>query len=469
MRARSGGFTLLELLVALFIAAIIFAMGYGAINQALKSHDTLKEQQAQLLGLQTAMRVLEQDFVQAAPRPVRQPVGDDRRRAPSSAHRRARSRSLALTRAGWSNPAGLQRPGLQRVAYFLENEHAAARVLERARSDAGQHHRQARPDEPREGRDRPLPGRQSPVAGRSGRRPRAARPCGTEDRRCATRPLAVEITLDTEDWGKIVRIIEIARMNARRACTASATALRAAARQRGIALLVAVLLVALGTIIAAAVAYENAMTARRGTATYAFDQSILDRARAPRRSPPTACARSCRATAKRYDLRRPGLGQALRSAGGGARGHARPPRSRTAGALQPQQSRRSPTACPTSAQVAAFTHAAGAGRARAQVGGLHRRLDRPGHDRRASPTGPRTASTWGRRRPTDGQPLHHEHQRAAGAAGVRARPLPDARARTSRRCRTGAKLNVCTASAVVLDAYLARGTRPTSAPTRAKR
>ena len=32
---------------------------------------------------------------------------------------------------------------------------------------------------------------------------------------------------------------------------------------------------ALGTIIAAAVAYENAMTARRGTATYAFDQSIL--------------------------------------------------------------------------------------------------------------------------------------------------------------------------------------------------
>ncbi|HEY2807303.1 MAG TPA: type II secretion system minor pseudopilin GspK [Steroidobacteraceae bacterium] len=45
--------------------------------------------------------------------------------------------------------------------------------------------------------------------------------------------------------------------------------------QRGIALLVAVLLVALGTIIAAAVAYENAMTARRGTATYAFDQSIL--------------------------------------------------------------------------------------------------------------------------------------------------------------------------------------------------
>jgi len=46
-------------------------------------------------------------------------------------------------------------------------------------------------------------------------------------------------------------------------------------QQRGIALLVAILLVALGTIIAAAVAYENATAARRGTATYAFDQALL--------------------------------------------------------------------------------------------------------------------------------------------------------------------------------------------------
>jgi general secretion pathway protein K len=45
--------------------------------------------------------------------------------------------------------------------------------------------------------------------------------------------------------------------------------------QRGIALLVAILLVALGTVIAAAIAYENAMSARRGTATYAFDEALL--------------------------------------------------------------------------------------------------------------------------------------------------------------------------------------------------
>ncbi len=45
--------------------------------------------------------------------------------------------------------------------------------------------------------------------------------------------------------------------------------------QRGVALIVAILLVALGTIIAATVAYQNAMTARRGTGTYAFDESLM--------------------------------------------------------------------------------------------------------------------------------------------------------------------------------------------------
>jgi len=40
-------------------------------------------------------------------------------------------------------------------------------------------------------------------------------------------------------------------------------------------MLVAILLVALGTIVAAAVAYESAMATRRGTATFAFDEALL--------------------------------------------------------------------------------------------------------------------------------------------------------------------------------------------------
>jgi general secretion pathway protein K len=49
---------------------------------------------------------------------------------------------------------------------------------------------------------------------------------------------------------------------------------RGTASQRGVALITAILLVALATVLAATIGYENAMTARRGSATFAFEQSV---------------------------------------------------------------------------------------------------------------------------------------------------------------------------------------------------
>ena len=209
MRTRSGGFTLLELLVALFIAAIIFAMGYAALNQALRSHDTLKEQQAHLLGLQTAVRVLEQDFLQAAPRPVRQPVGDPPAQAALVGLPPGAQPIVALTRNGWSNPSGLQRPGLQRAAYFLENgtlrreywnvldPTLASTTAKRDLLDHVKSFTVRYLDAYHNWQD------QWPPAG-------GCPTCQSDDQGLRQRPLAVEITIETEDWGKIVRIIEIA-------------------------------------------------------------------------------------------------------------------------------------------------------------------------------------------------------------------------------------------------------------------
>lgn len=45
--------------------------------------------------------------------------------------------------------------------------------------------------------------------------------------------------------------------------------------QRGIALLVAILLVAIGTVLAASIAFDSAMSARRGVAILALDQSLM--------------------------------------------------------------------------------------------------------------------------------------------------------------------------------------------------
>jgi general secretion pathway protein J len=204
---HSSGFTLLELLVAMFIAAIIFAMGYGAINQAVKSRVELQEQQAKLLELQTAVRVMEQDFVQLAPRPIRQPVGSDyypalmSNNTSTSSSGNATQPVVALTRAGWTNPSGLQRPALQRVAYYFEkgtlrreywtvldptqtSQPVKRDILTHLKSVSLRFYSQGQTWGP-----------QWPLSQRPDDYP--------------TRPVAVEITLETEDFGKILRVIEL--------------------------------------------------------------------------------------------------------------------------------------------------------------------------------------------------------------------------------------------------------------------
>ncbi|MBV9344329.1 MAG: type II secretion system minor pseudopilin GspJ [Gammaproteobacteria bacterium] len=207
MRAARG-FTLVELLVAVFIVAIVFAMGYGAINQAVQSREILRDEQTQLLGLQNAIRLLEQDFVQAAPRPVRQPVGDEPAQAAMIGAAPGAQPVVAFTRNGWANPAGLQRPGLQRVAYRLENgtlRREYWNVLDPTLNSPLVHrdlleHVKAFTvrylDPNHQWLDQWPPLTNCPTC--------------TNEQALRQRPLAVEVTIDTADWGKIVRIIEIA-------------------------------------------------------------------------------------------------------------------------------------------------------------------------------------------------------------------------------------------------------------------
>jgi general secretion pathway protein J len=154
---RAQGFTLIELLVALFITAIMFAIGYRALEQAFRSRQEVEEQSARLIALQQAFRVIEQDFELLQPRPIRQLTGDGYLPAimssanagtmlgntsstldgssPSTSSGSSSSVTLGMistlnggtlplvsfTRGGWTNPAGLPRSELQRVSYSMEN------------------------------------------------------------------------------------------------------------------------------------------------------------------------------------------------------------------------------------------------------------------------------------------------------------------------------------------------------------
>jgi general secretion pathway protein J len=220
---RQSGFTLIELVVAMFIAAVMFAIGYGAMKQALTSHAALKDGQAHLLELQNAVRVMEQDFVQVAPRPVRQPVGDEpaqpalaggisatQSALSSSSSSTGATPIVAFTRAGWANPKGLQRTGLQRVAYFLENGTLRREywtVLDPTlasttiRRDLLTHVKAVTlryMDVSHQWQEQWPPTTNTTLINQA------------QEATLRQRPLAVEITLDTEDWGKVVRIVEIA-------------------------------------------------------------------------------------------------------------------------------------------------------------------------------------------------------------------------------------------------------------------
>jgi general secretion pathway protein J len=231
---KHRGFTLIELLVALFIAAIMFAIGYGAINQALQSRGNIRRDQRDLLQLQSAMNTMEQDFVQLAPRPVRSPDGNGYlpclQGSPSSessdssdsadASDTASSDSadaadtapplVVLTRGGWSNPMGVERTELERVAYVFDNgtlvrEHwnvldptlsalpVKRNLLKHLRSVSFRYMQ---------------PATHSWVDIWP---PSSVRAESLADSSFRQRPMAVEVTLDTKQWGKIKRIFEIAQ------------------------------------------------------------------------------------------------------------------------------------------------------------------------------------------------------------------------------------------------------------------
>jgi general secretion pathway protein J len=202
-RRSLQAFTLIELLVAIFVSAVVFALGYGAITQALENRVAIESQQARVNALQKTVRLMTQDFVQLAPRPVRQPVGDGWQPA-FEAQADKVGPLVAFTRNGWANPAGIQRPGLQRVAYVFEDgklvrEHWP--VLDATLAS--------------EPVRRELLAELDTVSFRfmdGGHQWNTEWPIiqpGNQEYTLRMRPIAVEVTLELEDWGRIVRLIEV--------------------------------------------------------------------------------------------------------------------------------------------------------------------------------------------------------------------------------------------------------------------
>jgi general secretion pathway protein J len=122
MRAtgRSGGFTLVELLVAIAIVAVIGVMAFVGLNTVVSQQTIARERTERWQAIQLAMRLIAQDLSQLHPRATREELGEAYQ--PSLLADPSAQFALEFSRGGWANPAGLPRGTVLRVAYNWEED-----------------------------------------------------------------------------------------------------------------------------------------------------------------------------------------------------------------------------------------------------------------------------------------------------------------------------------------------------------
>jgi general secretion pathway protein J len=113
-RPEEKGFTLLELLIALSVFALVSAISYAGLRSVLVAEHRTEAYAERLQQLQSAVMMLERDLSQAVNRPIRDQFGDSRVAFYVNAGDKFQ---LEFTRAGLVNPLGIKRSTLQRVAF----------------------------------------------------------------------------------------------------------------------------------------------------------------------------------------------------------------------------------------------------------------------------------------------------------------------------------------------------------------
>ncbi len=135
---RFAGFTLIEVMLAMVITAFVAMLAYSGLDAAMSAAESHEGQAERIAEIQLPLSVLERDIRNSVARPIRDEydqfigamVGGELNDYP-----------LILTRSGWDNPRELPRSNLQRVRYVLDNEELWREswpVLERLSEEEGQ-------------------------------------------------------------------------------------------------------------------------------------------------------------------------------------------------------------------------------------------------------------------------------------------------------------------------------------------
>ncbi len=198
-RKKRSGFTLIELLIAMAIFAVMAALAYGGLSSVINTSSAVQKQIIRLESLQRTVMFLERDMRQLIARPVNT----------DSAKRRSAVELglngdvlIEFTRGGNPNPGGLTRSSLQRVAYTLEEG-----VLFRQTWDQVDHLQTEEPIKLRLLEQ--LEEVEFRLLDANNKWQTRWAQNGAQGAALEQLPLAVEITLDHKEWGKIRRLIPV--------------------------------------------------------------------------------------------------------------------------------------------------------------------------------------------------------------------------------------------------------------------
>ena len=199
MNSRQRGFTLLEILVAAFITGLMLITAYSTIAKSGTHKQRIEARYDRLQEIQLAMRLITKDIAQIQPRPVRDLVGQSQLAAVMASESVG---GLEMTVGGYSNPLNLRRSQQQRVAYQIEDDalyRSQWLVLDRTQGS--------------------IPIRRKLVNEINSMSVRFMNrqlewsdswPQSRDDTNLQDLPLAIEVTIELEDFGTLRRIVEVA-------------------------------------------------------------------------------------------------------------------------------------------------------------------------------------------------------------------------------------------------------------------
>jgi len=116
--AKDSGFTLIELMVALFIFGMLAAAGVSLLSFGVRAQAAATQRLEDIADLRRFSTLLASDLAQALPRIARGPDGQPVRAFTGNDGRSDRL-VMGYVRSGWTNPEGVPRAGIQRVDVTL--------------------------------------------------------------------------------------------------------------------------------------------------------------------------------------------------------------------------------------------------------------------------------------------------------------------------------------------------------------